>query len=100
MPEMRPRIRWPDGRLETGYSPSLVVRDYLVEGESATLADFLDRGRVALSIASERVRARYGRPCPRARGRLARTEMMAGAYARDARVTLETFETMTTEPLP
>ena len=92
MPEMHFRIRWPDGRLETGYSPSLVVRDYLVEGESATLADFLDRGRVALSMASERVRAKYGSPCPRARGQLARLEMMAGAYARDVRVTLETFE--------
>jgi uncharacterized repeat protein (TIGR04042 family) len=92
MPEMRFRIRWPDGRLETCYSPSLVVRDYLVEGESYTLADFLDCSRVALSIASERVRAKYGRPCPRARGQLARLEMMAGAYERDARVMLETFE--------
>jgi hypothetical protein len=73
----------------------------LVEGESATLADFLDRGRVALSIASERARAgQVWQAVSAARGRLARTEMMAGAYARDARVTLETFETMTTEPLP
>ena len=92
MPEMRFRIRWPDGRLETCYSPSLVVKDYLVEGESYALADFLDRSRVALSIASERVRAKYGRPCPRARSQLARLEMTAGAYPRDARVTLETFE--------
>jgi len=92
MPEMRFRIRWPDGRLGTCYSPSLVVKDYLVEGESYTLADFLDRSRVALSIASERVWAKYGRPCPRVRGQLARLEMMASAYARDARVTLETFE--------
>ena len=52
MPEMRFRIRWPDGRLETCYSPSLVVKDYLVEGESYTLADFLDRSRAALSIAA------------------------------------------------
>jgi uncharacterized repeat protein (TIGR04042 family) len=92
MPEMRFRIRWPDGRLEMCYSPSLVVKDYLVEGTSYTLADFLDRSRVALSIASERVRAKYGWPCPRARGQLARLEMMARAYAPDARVKLETFE--------
>jgi uncharacterized repeat protein (TIGR04042 family) len=92
MPEMHFRIRWPDGRLETCYSPSFVVKDYLAEGESYTLADFLDRSRVALSMASERVRAKYGSPCPRARGQLARLEMMAGAYARDACVTLETFE--------
>ena len=92
MPEMRFPIRWPDGRLETCYSPALVVKDYLVEGESYTLADFLDRSRVALSIASERVWAKYGRPCPRARGQLAHLEMIGRAYAPDACVTLETFE--------
>jgi uncharacterized repeat protein (TIGR04042 family) len=92
MPEMRFRIRWPDGRLETCYSPSFIVKDYLVEGESYALADFLDRSRVALSIASERVRAKYGRPCPRALGELARLQTMAHAYTPDARVKLETFE--------
>jgi uncharacterized repeat protein (TIGR04042 family) len=92
MPEMRFRIRWPDGRLETCYSPSLVVKDYLVEGKSYTLADFLARSRDALSIASERVRAKYGRPCPRALSELARLETMARAYTPDARVKLETFE--------
>jgi uncharacterized repeat protein (TIGR04042 family) len=92
MPEMPLRIRWPDGRLELCYSPSRVVKDYLVEGESYTLADFLDRSRIALSIASERVRAKYGRPCPRALGELARLEMMARAYTPDARVKLETLE--------
>jgi uncharacterized repeat protein (TIGR04042 family) len=92
MPEMRFRIRWPDGRLETCYSPSLVVKDYLVEGQSYALADFLDRSRVALLIASERVRAKYGRPCSRALGELARLQMMARAYTPDARVKLETFE--------
>jgi uncharacterized repeat protein (TIGR04042 family) len=92
MPEMRFRIRWPDGRLETCYSPSLVVKDYLVEAQSYALADFLDRSRVALVIASERVRAKYGRPCSRALGELARLQMMARAYTPDARVKLETFE--------
>jgi uncharacterized repeat protein (TIGR04042 family) len=92
MPEMRFRIRWPDGRLQTCYSPSLVVKDYLVEGESYALADFLDRSRVALLIASERVQAKYGRPCPRALGELARLQMLARAYTPDARVKLETFE--------
>ena len=92
MPEMRFRIRWPDGRLETCYSPSLVVKDYLVEGASYRLADFLDRSRAALLAASERVRAKYGRPCPRALGELARLEMMARAYTPEARVKLETFE--------
>ena len=92
MPEMRFRIRWPDGRVETCYSPSRVIKDYLAEGESYALADFLDRSRTALSIASERVRAKYGSPCPRALGELARLEVMARAYAADTHVKLETFE--------
>ena len=92
MPEMRFQIRWPDGRLQMCYSPSLVVKDYLVEGQSYSLADFLARSRAALSIASERVRANYGRPCPRALGELARLEMLARDYTPDARVTLEAFE--------
>ena len=41
MPEMRFVIRWPDGRRESCYSPSLVVHDYFREGESYALDDFL-----------------------------------------------------------
>lgn len=92
MPEMHFRIRWPNGRLETCYSPSLVIKDYLVEGKTYALAEFLDRSRAALSIASERVRAKYGRPCPRALTELAHLEMMARAFSADARVKLEAFE--------
>jgi uncharacterized repeat protein (TIGR04042 family) len=32
MPEMRFVIRWPDGRRESCYSPSLVIRDFLRGG--------------------------------------------------------------------
>ena len=78
MPEMRFVIAWPDGREETCYSPSLVVRDFLEEGRSYPLRDFLDRSRQALTIASDRVEARYGYPCSLARGQLARIEA-AGA---------------------
>ena len=41
MPETRFLIRWPDGTLESCYSPSLVIEDYLVAGETYALADFL-----------------------------------------------------------
>jgi uncharacterized repeat protein (TIGR04042 family) len=74
---MRFHIRWPDGREEACYSPSLVVREHLAPGESYALADFVARCRTALSIASERVRARYGVPCSRALGQLARIEAEA-----------------------
>ena len=92
MPEMRFHIRWPDGRAESCYSPSLVIADYLKEGESYGVADFVDLSRTALSIASERVRAKYGFPCSLALGQLQRIEAAARGYSPDARVRVETFE--------
>jgi uncharacterized repeat protein (TIGR04042 family) len=74
MPEMRFRIAWPDGSTENCYSPSLVIKDYLAVGQTYPLADFLMRSRTALTIASERVRAKYGYPCSRALTQLARIE--------------------------
>ena len=74
MPEMRFRITWPDGSIESCYSPSLVIKDYFAVGQTYPLADFLARSRAALTIASERVRAKYGYPCSRALGQLARIE--------------------------
>lgn len=70
MPEMRFLIRWPDGRRESCYSPSLVVKEHLIVGESYEAADFLARCAQALTIASARVEARYGRPCALALGQL------------------------------
>ena len=60
MPEMRFVIRWPDGVVESCYSPSLVVKEFFAPGESYPLADFVERSRTALHIASERVEAKYG----------------------------------------
>jgi uncharacterized repeat protein (TIGR04042 family) len=92
MPEMRFLVRWPDGRRESCYSPSLVVRDYLREGESYPLPEFLDLSRTALTIASERVRAKYGHACSLALGQLARIEAAAAGFERDSNVIVETFE--------
>ncbi|HWY82699.1 MAG TPA: MSMEG_0570 family nitrogen starvation response protein [Roseiarcus sp.] len=93
MPEMRFIVRWPDGRRESCYSPSLVIRDFLREGESYPVPDFLQRSRQALQIASERVEAKYGHACSLALGQLARIEAKAAEFAeqRDARVACETF---------
>jgi uncharacterized repeat protein (TIGR04042 family) len=74
MPEMRFRITWPDGSTESCYSPSLVIKDYFAVGQTYPLADFLARSCAALTIASERVHAKYGYPCSRALGQLARIE--------------------------
>jgi uncharacterized repeat protein (TIGR04042 family) len=94
MPEMRFRIRWPDGVEESCYSPSLAVKDFLVPGKSYRLADFVERSRAALTLASDRVEARYGWRCSRAAAQLVRIETAAAAFAAtaDARVTVNVFE--------
>ena len=94
MPEMRFRIRWPDGTPETCYSPSLVIKDYFAVGTDYALADFLARSRTALAIASDRVKARYGMACSRAMAQLARIETAAGAFTDvpDARVAVDGFD--------
>ena len=81
MPEMRFFIRWPDGAEEACYSPSLVIKDYFAPGETYALADFLERSRAALTIASDRVKAKYGWPCSRALGQLARIDAAAVRFA-------------------
>ncbi len=92
MPEMRFHIRWPDGAEETCYSPSLIIKDYFVPGETYPLPDFVTRSRTALTIASERVREKYGMPCSLALGQLARIETTAGRFDVNGDVTIITFE--------
>ena len=92
MPEMRFHIRWPDGRREACYSPSLVIKDFLAPGRSYPLAEFVALSREALGIASERVRLRYGFPCSLALGQLARIETAAAAQPRDGAVLVERFD--------
>jgi len=94
MPEMRFTVRWPDGTVEGCYSPSLVIKDYFTPGESYPLADFLGKSREALTIASQRVEARYGFPCSRAMGQLARIEATARNFSSlsNARVAVEAFD--------
>lgn len=81
MPEMTFTVRWPDGAQESCYSPSLVVHDHLEVGERYPVADFVARTTTALTVASERVEARYGVPCTAAAGQLARIRTSAGKYA-------------------
>jgi uncharacterized repeat protein (TIGR04042 family) len=73
--------RWPDGSVQTYYSPSLVVREYLEPGAAYALPDFLERVRTALRIASERVERKYGFACSRAAATLAQIESHAHRFA-------------------
>lgn len=63
MPEMRFRVRWPDGTEARCYSPSLVMHDYLTVETSYPVDEFVRRSSEALQIASERVRAKFGFAC-------------------------------------
>ncbi len=81
MPEMTFDIRWPDGTAEPCYSPSLVIRDHLEVGATYPLPEFLARCRTALTIASDRVQAKYGFPCTRAQSQLQRIETRAAGFA-------------------
>lgn len=92
MPEVHFRVRWPDGGVETCYSPSTVIKDFFVVGEPYALPDFLERSRSGLHAASERVREIYGMGCSRAMAQLATIEAKAEAQAgRDAPVLVEAF---------
>jgi len=93
MPEMRFVVVWPDGEKEQCYSPSLVIKDYFAEGEAYPIEVFMERSRTALTIASERVRAKYGHSCSLALGQLSRLERTAVRFRDNpqALVTCETF---------
>lgn len=80
MPEMHFTVRWPDGREEICYSPSLVIQDFLVPGQRYPLSDFLQRTHQALSIASDRVAAKYGFACSRAIDQWAAIASQAQAF--------------------
>jgi len=95
MPEMHFTVRWPDGCEHTCYSPSLIVQEYLTPGQRYALPDFLQRTHTALSIASERVRAKYGFACSRAMDQWSAIAIHAEAFEAwpDAQVDVLGFDT-------
>jgi uncharacterized repeat protein (TIGR04042 family) len=80
VPEMTVTVRWPDGRVEEHYSPSLVMHDHLRPGATYTIEDFAWRAQAALDEASERVRAKYGFYCTSAAESAHRIRELAAAY--------------------
>lgn len=88
MPAMYFEVRWPDQQETRCYSPSSVIQDYLQPGADYRLADFLAKVREALSMASERVRAKYGFACSQAMDQLAEIEAMAARFGPDQILTV------------
>ncbi|RYZ03674.1 MAG: MSMEG_0569 family flavin-dependent oxidoreductase [Myxococcales bacterium] len=94
MPEMNFRVKWPNGKVQDCYSPSYVIEDYLHEGQSYALDDFVHRARTALTIASERVLAKYGFECSSALDQLRdieQTESSIPAGERSGKVSVLSF---------
>ena len=77
MPETRFKVRWPDGSDAVCYSPSSIVKSYFELDRDYVIADFVARSQTALTIASDRVHAKYGRACGLALGQLAEIEAKA-----------------------
>lgn len=93
MPETHFEIVWPDGRRERCYSPSLIIKEYFQPQTSYELADFMNRSRAALEMASERVRRKFGVPCSLAQAQLASIEARGAKFhdVQDAQVRVESF---------
>jgi len=81
MPEIHFQIEWPDGSCETCYSPSLIVKEYFTPNTDYQLEDFLERAKISLNIASDRVQKKYGRPCGLALGQLQQIEEKSKQYS-------------------
>ncbi|KQW68358.1 MULTISPECIES: MSMEG_0570 family nitrogen starvation response protein [unclassified Methylibium] len=92
MPAMHFHLRWPDRSETRCYSPSLVIKDYLVPGSAYPLPEFLARSREALHIASERVRAKFGYACSMAMDQLAQIEATAERFDAQAEVEVLRFD--------
>ena len=88
MPEMTFDVRWPDGTVQSLYSPSLVVHDHLRTGARYTVADFTGRATEALATAGERVRAKYGFACTSAVETTSRIRTAAAGHRPDDLVTV------------
>lgn len=99
MPDVVFDVRWPDGSTQSFYSPSLIVKDYFEAGAEYTLDDFVARTREAMTLADERVRAKYGMGCSESAMTLAGVEYGARRFASHAgeadtdagKVTIERF---------
>jgi uncharacterized repeat protein (TIGR04042 family) len=92
MPEMRFRVRWPDQTESSCYSPSLIIKEYFTPGDSYALDDFVHRSREALTIASERVKQKYGFYCSAASTQLEEIERTAARFAGSADARVQVLE--------
>jgi len=89
MPETPFIVQLPDGSLQYCYSPSSVVRNYFKTGATLTAAEFIKSSRLALTEASDRVRAKFGFSCSAAAESLSDIEEWAGALPPETPLTIQ-----------
>ena len=82
MPELHFEVRWPDGSHERYYSPSTIIRAHLTAGQSYPVSEFVAHARAALTLASERVRAKFGYACSSAQDTLNQIETRAASFSK------------------
>lgn len=80
MPEMRFLVTWPDGQEQSCYSPSLVMHDYLESGAEYPVDEFVKRTTEALTVASDRVLAKFGMRCTSAAQQMKEIHDVSAAY--------------------
>jgi uncharacterized repeat protein (TIGR04042 family) len=95
MPEMTFSVRWPDGRVDHCYSPSLVMHDHLSAGSRYAVWDFVNRSVEALDLAAERVRASYGFACTSAMATSEHIRAISARFGQD-----EPVEVLRMSPAP
>ena len=86
MPEVMFKVKWPDGKIDDCYSPSTVISDYLKEGKSYSVKDFVELSSQALNLASERVFKKYGFRCTSAEAQLSKILANAKTFTSDQSV--------------
>lgn len=91
MPEMKFEIRWPDGKQQECYSPSLIIKELFQEQADYPVFEFVERSRAALNIAAERVRLKYGHYCSAAADQLKAIESDAERYQKTDPVRVVAF---------
>ncbi|GLR71228.1 MSMEG_0570 family nitrogen starvation response protein [Agaribacter marinus] len=77
MPEKRFEVRWPDGEVESCYSPSSVISQYFRAGQTLSLDEFVNLSEQGLKHASKRVEETYGYACSSAMDQLSRIQRKA-----------------------
>ena len=92
MPEVMFKVKWPDGRIDDCYSPSTVIFDYLKEGESYNVKDFVELSSQALNLASERVFKKFGFRCTSAEAQLSKIHANAKTFTPDQSVVCLSLE--------